>query len=156
MTRDETRPVEGLREEADRRLAEALDRTGAPDPRDRYRGWLRELRSRDEPAFRKALEYYERELIPAAARPDGDALAAWTQYGLRLAQRLVPGEAVRIDGTGRSRPFEGSAEPDEMVLHLPRASRERALAIRIPPAATAAQRATYALLVEHAVEASDS
>lgn len=144
---------EGLRSAADRRIAEALAATGVPDPRDRYRGWLRELRSRDEGAFREALAHYEQELVPTVAGGSADPLAAWTRYGLRLAERLMPGEAVRIDESGRSRPLNGAPVPTELVLHLPRATRERALAVHIPSAPSPAQRAAYALLVEHAVEA---
>jgi hypothetical protein len=149
---DQEGAPEGLREQADRRFAEALARTGSPDPRELYREWLKELRVRDEGAFRKALEYFEQELVPAVARPDSDPLDEWTEYGLRLAQRLTPGEAVRIDATGRSRPLDGPAPLEEMVLHLPRSARDRALAVRLPPTPSPAQQAAYELLVDQAVE----
>jgi hypothetical protein len=136
-----------VRERADHRLAEALERTGVPDPRERYREWLKELRARDEGAFRKALDYFEQELVPAVARDDSDPLAAWTEYGTRLAQRLLPGEAVRIDATGRSRPYDPSAAIEELVLHLPRAARDAALPVRLPPRLSTAQQAAYELLV---------
>lgn len=140
-----------VRERADRRFAEALESTGAPDPRERYREWLKALRARDEGAFRKALDYFEQELVPAVAREDSDPLAAWTEYGMRLAQRLLPGEAVRIDATGRSRPCDPSAAIEELVLHLPRAARDAALPVRLPPRLSTAQQAAYDLLVRQAV-----
>ena len=140
-----------VRDRADRRFAEALERTSAPDPRERYREWLKELRARDEAAFRQALDHFEHELVPAVARDDSDPVAAWTEYGVRLAQRLLPGEAVRIDATGRSRPYDPSASIEELVLHLPGAARDAALPVRLPPRLSTAQQAAYDLLVRQAV-----
>lgn len=136
---------------ADRRLAEALEHSGLPDPRNRYREWLRELRGRDEAAFRKALEYYDRQLVQTVAAPDSDPLREWTEYGLRLAQRLREGSAVRIDPTGRSHPAGAEAPLEDLLLHLPTSAREKALAIRLPARLSPAQEATYALLVEQGV-----
>lgn len=133
---------------ADRRLADALEHTGLPDPRDRYREWLRELRGRDEAAFRKALEYYDRQLVQAVAASNSDPLREWTEYGLRLAQRLRAGSAVRIDPSGRSHPTEAEAPLEDLLLHLPSSAREKALAVRLPARLSPAQEATYALLVE--------
>ena len=154
MSTDDAEDPARVREAAEQRFAETLARTGAPDPRDRYRQWLRDLRSRDEVAYAKATAYYQQELVPAVARPDSDPLAAWTEYGLRLARRLAPGEAVCIDASGRSRPLEEAAEAvaEDLVLHLPRSARERAMLVRLPPAPTPAQRAACSLLVEHAVQ----
>jgi hypothetical protein len=137
----------GMREEADRRFATALQEAGIPDPRERYRQWLRELRERDEPAFRKALEYYEQHLVPAVANTASDPFAEWTEYGLRLAQRLQRGAAVRIDASGLSHPADGTAPLEDLVLHLPTSTRERALAVRLPAHPSPAQEATCALLV---------
>lgn len=147
MPPDGAAPGEGTKERADRRLAEALERSALPDPRERYRDWLRELRSRDEAAFRKALEYYEQQLVSAVA--DGaDPVGEWTEYGLRLAQRLRAGAPVAIDETGLSRPCDASAPPEHLVLHLPTSARETALPVRLPPRLSPAQEAAYALLVE--------
>jgi hypothetical protein len=142
---------EAVRARADRRFVEALERASAPDPRERYREWLKELRARDEGAFRKALEYFEQELVPTVAREDSDPVAAWTEYGLRLAQRLLPGNAVRIDATGRSRPYDATASIEDLVLHLPRGARDAALPVRLPPRLSSAQQATYDLLVRQEV-----
>lgn len=136
-----------MRERAEQRLAEALARSGLPDPRERYREWLRELRARDEPAFRKALEYYEQRLVPALADEGSDAIAEWTEYGLRLAQRLRAGAPVAIDETGLSRPCDASAPLEHLVLHLPTSTRHAALAVRLPPRPSEAQAATVAVLV---------
>ena len=151
MDRETDEPPADSRKQADRRFAAALEASGAPDPRERYRAWLRELRGRDEAAFRKALDYFENQLVPAVANPGSDPLLEWTEYGLRLAQRLRPGSAVSIDATGRSRPYEPPAPLDELVLHLPRATREQALAVRLPPHLSPAQQATLELLVRHSL-----
>ena len=61
-----------LRDRADERFQRARERAGAKDPRDFYRARLRELRERDEPAYRRAVEYYERTLVPNVARDAHD------------------------------------------------------------------------------------
>jgi hypothetical protein len=149
MSEDTVAPAEGSRERADRRFAIALQQAGLPDPRERYREWLRELRARDEGAFRKALEYFEQQLVPTVADPGSDAVAAWTEYGLRLAQRLQSGSAVAIDATGLSRPCDATAPLADLVLHLPSSTREKALPVRLPSRLSPAQEAAYALLVRH-------
>jgi hypothetical protein len=140
-------PEETTRETADRRFEEALTTTGARDPRDFYRARLRELRARDDRAFRRALEHFEQVLTPAVARADSDPLAEWLDYGCLLAELMEPGSAVRIDPTGRSRPYRRPVPIEDLVLHLPTSGRERALAVGIPPTLSPAQRATYDLLV---------
>ena len=149
MSEETVAPAEGSRERADRRFAAALQQAELPDPRERSREWLRELRSRDEAAFRKALEYFERELVPAVANPDSDPVAAWTEYGLRLAQRLQSGSAIAIDSTGFSRPGDAHTPLADLVLHLPTSTREKAMPVRLPPRLSPAQEAAYALLVGH-------
>jgi hypothetical protein len=151
MARESEAPAEEARARAEDRFSAQLEDTGTRDPRDRYRDWLRQLRSRDEAAFRKALDYYESELVPALAAVDSDPLTAWTEYGIRLAQRLSPGSAVRIDATGRSRPYDAATAPDELILHLPRAAREQALPVRVPAQPTPAQHAAFELLVRHSL-----
>lgn len=151
MAHESIAPGEGPRERADRRFAEALREVGIPDPRERYRDWLRELRNRDETAFRKALEYFEQQLVPAVADPDSDPFREWTEYGLRLAQRLRPGSVVRVDASGLSRPADANAPLDELVLHLPTSTREKALPIRLPARLSPAQEATVELLVRQEV-----
>ena len=53
--------------EADRRLHEVLESSGARDPREFYRDRLRELKSADAPAYSKAVAYYQDRLIPEVA-----------------------------------------------------------------------------------------
>jgi hypothetical protein len=149
MSEDTVAPAEGSRERADRRFAAALERSGLPDPRERYREWLRELRLRDDAAFRKALEYFEQQLVPAVADSEADPIAEWTEYGLRLAQRLQAGNAVAIDASGFSRPGNSAAPLTDLVLHLPTSTREKAFLVRLPPVPSPAQQAAYALLVRH-------
>lgn len=147
MSEEPTGSIEEARARADRRFAELIRGGDLPDPRDRYREWLRELRGHDEPAFRKALEYFDAELVPAVLDPRGDPWRAWTEYGMRLAQRLRPGSAVAIDASGRSQPTDAAAPLDALVLHLPTSTREAALLLREPAQLSPAQEATVGLLV---------
>ena len=61
---------------ADRLLEEALERTGARDPRDYYRERLRELKQRDEQGYERAVQHYREVLVPAIAVDGEDPLAA--------------------------------------------------------------------------------
>lgn len=140
-------PQDRTREQAEERFARALRDAGARDPRDFYRERLRELRERDEAAFRRALDYYETRLIPAVADPGSDPLAEWLEYGLLLAQLTTDGRPVQVDPTGKAHPYAPPVPPDHLVLHLPTSAREPALPVGIPPRLSPAQRATYELLV---------
>jgi hypothetical protein len=136
-----------VREVAEARFEEALFRTGARDPREFYRERLRELKSSDPAGFRRAVEYFENELLPEVAREGSDPLAAWLEYGRFLASVCISGETVQIDPTGRSEPYAPPVPADRLVLHLPTSTREAALAVGLPPALSEAQRVTYELLV---------
>ena len=136
-----------LRARADRRYEEALQHTGARDPRDFYRERLRELRERDAEAYREATRHFEQSLIPAVARDDSDAIAEWLEYGRVLATLLAAGATVQIDVTGLSTPYKPPVPLDQLVLHLPTSARDPALAIGLPAQLSPAQRATYDLLV---------
>jgi hypothetical protein len=136
-----------IRRRADRRFDEALEREGARDPRDFYRGQLSELRERDREGYGRALAYFQERLIPAVAEETGDPLAEWLEYGCLLANLLVEGAAVQIDPTGRSWPYAPPVPRDHLVLHLPTSTREAAVAVGLPATLSAAQRATYDLLV---------
>jgi len=131
---------------ADRILEEALESTGARDPREFYRARLKELRSADPAAYESAVAYYRDTLIPTVASGAAPALDAWTEYGRRLAEALTPGRTVSIDGSGRSSAFERPG-PDVLVLHLPDDNGARALLVSLPLELSAAQRATYDVLV---------
>ena len=148
MSQDATRSIEEARAAADQRFAELVAESGLPDPRDRYRAWLRELRGADENAFRAAVEYFDSQLVPAVLHPDGDPWSAWTAYGMRLAARLHAGDAVAIDETGKSRPAAANTPLEHLILHLPTSTREAALPIRLPARLSPAQEATVQLLVK--------
>lgn len=137
-----------LQAKANRRFEDALERTGARDPRDFYRDRLRELKSRDPDAYREAVRHYEEELIPSIASGEADPLEAWQEYGARIAEFTASGRAVEVDARGRSHPFEPPTAPDRMVLHLPDDRKERALLVSLPPEPSRAQKATYDLLVQ--------
>ncbi len=135
-------------EAASRRFEEALEETGARDPRDFYRELLKELKARDQEAFDRAVERWQEGVIEPLARGEGDALARWLHYGLELARTLHPGRTVRIDDDGRAQPLEGDAHWSWLILHLPDRKRERAVPVSIPPKPTPAQQATMDLLVQ--------
>lgn len=136
-----------LRERADRRFEQALQATGARDPRDFYRERLKQLRERDADAFRQALQHYESRLIPRVAAEDSDPVAEWLEYGRVLAQLLAAGRTVQIDASGRARDYAPPVPHEHLVLHLPDSTRDAALVIGLPAELSPAQRATYDLLV---------
>jgi len=133
-------------EQADRLLVEALQQSGARDPREFYRDRLRELRGANSVGYDEAVAYYRDTLIPAVASGEVNPLHAWTEYGRRLAIALAPGETVRIDDTGRSHPYEGP-EAGGLVLHMPSDTGTKTLVVGLPPKLSPAQRATYDVLV---------
>lgn len=134
-----------IAEKADQLLEQALESTGSRDPREFYRDRLRELKQANSDGYALAVEYYKDTLIPSVA--DGaDPLAAWTEYGRKLAETLAPGWTVSIDQTGKSEPYE-SYRGDRLVLHLPDTKGGRALLVGLPPELSTAQRATYDVLV---------
>ena len=136
------------RTRAEQRFMEALRRTGARDPRDFYRDRLRLLRAREEELFRRGVQYYEEQLIPNTAEESSDPLTEWMEYGRFLAELMAPGRTVQIDQTGRAQPYAPPTPIDQLVLHLPNSTRERALVVGLPPELSAAQRASFDLLVK--------
>lgn len=139
-----------LRARADARFAQALEAAGARDPRDFYRKQLVELKSADAGAYRRALAYYEQELIPAVARDDSDPMAEWLEYGRVLATLAGPGRTVQIDASGRAEDYARPVPADALVLHLPERTTARAIVVGIPTALSPAQRASFDLLVKQA------
>ncbi|MGB1657081.1 MAG: hypothetical protein ACPHQP_07935 [Longimicrobiales bacterium] len=133
-------------EQADQRLAEALEAAGARDPREFYRERLRELRETNPDGYEAAVAYYTQTLLPTVASGEVNALHAWTEYGRRLAVALAEGETVRIDESGRSHPYEGP-EAGGLILHVPSDSGTKVLVVGLPPTLSLAQRATYDVLV---------
>lgn len=135
------------RERADALLDQVLRETGARDPREFYRERLRELKERDRNAYGDAVRYFEETLIPSIADGRVEPLAAWTEYGRRLAELSVPGRTVSIDPSGRALPYRSPAPEEMLVLHLPHSAGGRALLVGLPRALSDAQRATYDWLV---------
>ncbi len=108
---------------------------------------LRELKQANPEGYAKAVVYYRDTLIPSVASGDAEPLEAWTEYGRRLAESLAPGRTVAVDGTGRAHPYEAPAPRDRLLLHIPDGKGGRALLVGLPAELTAAQRATYDVLV---------
>lgn len=133
-------------ERADRRLEAALEATGARDPREYYRERLRELKQADPEGYQRAVAYYRDTLLPTVAEGTGDPIAAWTEYGRRLAEALTSGRTVAIDETGRATPYTGP-EAAKLILHIPDGRAGRAILVGLPPQLSRAQRATYDVLV---------
>ncbi len=136
-----------IHDRADQIFEEALGQTGAKDPREFYRTRLRLMKADDPGAYREAVAYYENELVPSIAEGGDDPLMAWQRFGCRVAELTLTGTPIEIDATGRRLPYAPPTPPDRMVLHIPRGSSGRALLVGLPPELSAAQLATYDLLV---------
>jgi len=139
-----------LRARADARFARVLQETGARDPRDFYRKQLVALKAADANAYRRALTYFEDELIPAVAREESDPISEWLEYGRFLATLTGPGKTVQIDTAGRAAAYARPVPIDALVLHLPERTTAPAVIVGLPATLTPAQRATYDLLVKQA------
>ena len=136
-----------LHDRADQIFEDALGKTGAKDPREFYRKRLREMKAENPDAYGEAVAYYQNELVPSIAEAGDDPLMAWQQFRCRMAELTVTGTPIEIDTTGRRRPYAPPTPADRMVLHVPQGSKGRALIIGLPPELSAAQLATYDLLV---------
>lgn len=139
-----------LRARADARFASALQAAGARDPRDFYRKQMVELKAADPAAYRRALAFYEQELIPAVARDDSDPMAEWLEYGRVLATLAAAGRTVQIDPGGRATDYARPVPADALVLHLPDRTSARAILVGLPATLSPAQRASFDLLVKQA------
>lgn len=142
-----------LRARADARLERALSDGGVRDPRPLYRPILRLLKERDPDAFERSVRWFEDELIPAVAG-DADPLAAWLDYGRRLAHAAAPGTVVEVGPSGRSHPVEEGRPVRGLLLHLPDDPAIPAFVLRHPHPATRSQDATVELLAQRRVTAS--
>lgn len=154
-----------LRNEADARFEAALEESGARDPREHYRALLRGLKggdAGDAGAYDEAVRHYDDVVIPGIASGELEPLAAWREFGRKLAELTATGRTVEIDATGRAHPYDPSKERDNddpgaagedpedrerLVLHLPDRGSEKAILICLPSDVSRAQRATYDLLV---------
>jgi hypothetical protein len=137
---------ESLASTAERVLEAALAESGGRDPRDFYRERLREIKRLRPEDYQRAVSYYSETLLPEVAGGKREPLAAWTEYGRRLAEALAPGRTVSIDASGRAHTYE-TAAPDRLILHLPDDKGAKALLVALPSALTREQRATYDVLV---------
>lgn len=135
-----------IQTQADARFEKAIEETGARDPREFYRGMLRELKAQDPDAYTEAVRLYHESVIRAIAQGEADPLEAWLEFGRALAERLHPGRTVEVDATGRASTLEPPARWDRLTLHLPDDERANAVPIGLPPELTSAQRATVDLL----------
>lgn len=133
---------------ADARLEEALAREGARDPREFYRERLRALREQDTTLYDQAVDHYRQTLLPSIADGGEDPLAAWTEYGRRLAELSAPGRTMSLDRTGRAAPYRAPADRSHLVLHLPDSPRGPALLVQLPAELAPAQRAAWEWLVQ--------
>ncbi|NNF13018.1 MAG: hypothetical protein HKN72_07340 [Gemmatimonadetes bacterium] len=132
--------------EADRIFEEALERTGARDPRQFYRERLLTLKGSDADGYATAVDYYRETLVPDIASGNAEPLGAWTEYGRILAEAVADGRTVSVDSTGLARPYEGP-NVEHLILHLP-SDGGRGLVVALPEKLSAAQRATYDVLVD--------
>lgn len=135
-------------DQADRLLQEALERHGARDPREYYRGQLRALREENRSGYDEAVTYYRETLLPTVAGGESDPLAAWTAYGQRLALHRAPGRTVTVGEDGVARDFELSEALGCLVLHVPDEKRDPAMIVALPKELSPAQRATVDFLVQ--------
>ncbi len=141
-----------LQETADRRLAEVLERMSARDPREGYRGLLRQLRERGEEGYEEAVREYRSLVLEPIAEAGADPIGTWLEFGCRLAERLHPGKAVVLSADGRATPYEPPPGPDALILHIPEDQRSRAVVVGAPRELTAAQGAAVDLLAHGKVK----
>jgi len=148
---------ENPRAEADRLFEEAMEKTGARDPRDFYRKALRELKPQNATAYEKAVSHFQNVLVPSIANGEAEPIWAWREYGRFIAEVTATGRTVAIDATGRSVPFDPDMPMDMLVLHLPDAKGGRAILVSLPAEPSPAQKATYDLLVagKHRLRSAD-
>jgi len=138
---------EKTRQEADRRFEEAIQVTGARDPRDFYRTALRELKESNPEGYEKAVEHFQTNLGPSVASGEAEPLMAWREYGRLIAEMTGQGRTLAIDETGLAKPYAPELPLDQLVLHLPDGKGMRAILVSLPPKPSTAQRATFELLV---------
>ena len=147
---DETR-----RKEAEDRLIEALGKTGARDPRERYRKLLRELKLKSEAEYEQVVSAFQESVVERIVDGDADPLTAWLQFGTELAERLHPGRDVVIDETGRAETLTAPPSWGDLILHLPDDRRARGVVIELPPEPSLAQKASVDLLAQGSVRLAD-
>jgi len=139
--------AEDRKARAEARLETALTHSGLEDPRPAYRERLRSLRETSTSAFEQALRHYEDQTLAALAG-EADPIEAWVEYGRVLGELTAPGRLLQVDAEGRASSYAPPPAAHLLVLHVPEDSAAPILAAAVPRAASAAQRATYAMLVD--------
>ena len=136
------------KEQIEQRTDAAFEQSPWRDPRADYRMLLRRLRERDTAAFESAVAEYDARVIGPLSDPTVDPVAAWLEYGRKLADIAGGGRLVRIDREGRSETgAESGAEP-MLLLHLPADETAAAIVVAEPREPSPAQRAAKLLLAE--------
>lgn len=136
------------KEQIERRTDEAFARSPWRDPRTDYRALLRLLRDQDAARFETAVAEYEARVVARVEDPAVDPVAAWLDYGRRLAELAGQGHTVRVDVDGRAAPADAELTGPALVLHMPSDESAPAIVVAIPRDPSPAQRATAALLAD--------
>ena len=136
------------KESIEGRTDEAFERSAWRDPRADYRALLRQLREQDAALFESAVVEYETRVAGRLADAAVDPVAAWLDYGRRLAELAGRGRTIRIDETGVSVGDDPADPSPALLIHLPADEGAAAIVIAEPRDASSAQRATIALLAE--------
>jgi hypothetical protein len=146
-----------IRQGADTRLDEALDRAALQDPRAFFRDQLRLLKDSDPAAFEEARRHYEEVLLGRVAAEDSDPVLEWFEYGKLLTELGGKGgRLVMVDRGGRATTFSPPLVMDQLVFHLPEDPHAPALALSMPRALSPAQEATASLLLEGRVQLTEA
>lgn len=133
--------------QADARLTQALLARGQADPRASYRERLRQLRAQQSGLFDAATRHYSEVVLPSLVDVAADPIETWVDYGRFLAELEGPGRVVRIDESGRAEGATSADGSSTMLIFLPEDRHQRALALLTPAQPSAAQKASYDLLV---------
>lgn len=136
------------KEAIERRTDDAFAASAWQDPRAEYRALLRRIRERDTAAFDDAVRLYETRVVAALADDAVDPVAAWLDYGRRLAQLAGGGRAVTVDEQGRAGELRSDAPiiAPTLLLQLPADESAAAFVVAVPREPSPAQLATMALL----------
>lgn len=133
-----------LRTRAESRLEAAAGAHGLADPRPAYRERLRWLRENDTAAFERAIRHYETAVLPALV--DGDALAAWIDYGNFLAGLSGTTQLNVIDASGRAASYHAPLPRGSLVVFIPEDTGTPVLIAAMPAEPSPAQEAALQLL----------
>lgn len=125
---------------------EALRDADLDDPRPAYRRLMIHLKGTDEAAFEEATRRFNETLVPDVASESVPPLEAWFGYATWLCEKIRPGSAVAIDGSGRATNETATLAAGTVVLHLPDEVSAPALLLAMPASPTPSQQVTVELL----------